>query len=63
MNKGKLYLIPSPLGEYDPSEVIPEGTLKVLKGISTFVVEETRTARRYRQQVSKGISQSLNSTS
>ena len=47
MNKGKLYLIPSPLGEYDPSEVIPEGTLKVLKGISTFVVEETRTARRY----------------
>ena len=47
MNNGKLYLIPSPLGEYDPSEVIPEGTLKVLKGISTFVVEETRTARRY----------------
>jgi len=47
MNKGKLYLIPSPLGEYDPAEVIPEGTLKVLKGITTFVVEETRTARRY----------------
>jgi 16S rRNA (cytidine1402-2'-O)-methyltransferase len=47
MNKGKLYLIPSPLGEYEPAEVIPEGTLKVLKGISTFVVEETRTARRY----------------
>lgn len=47
MNKGRLYLIPSPLGEYDPAEVIPEGTLKVLKGISTFVVEETRTARRY----------------
>ena len=47
MNKGKLYLIPSPVGEYEPAEVIPEGTLKVLKGISTFVVEETRTARRY----------------
>ncbi|MCR5519048.1 MAG: SAM-dependent methyltransferase [Bacteroidales bacterium] len=47
MNKGRLYLIPSPLGEYDPAEVIPEGTLKVLKGISSFVVEETRTARRY----------------
>ena len=47
MNKGKLYLIPSPLGDYDPLEVIPEGTLKVLKGIRTFVVEETRTARRY----------------
>lgn len=47
MSKGKLYLIPSPLGEYDPAEVIPEGTLKVLKGLQVFVVEETRTARRY----------------
>ena len=47
MNKGKLYLIPSPLGDYDPAEVIPAGTLEVLKGLKTFVVEETRTARRY----------------
>lgn len=47
MSKGKLYLIPSPLGEYDPAEVIPGGTLTVLKGLQTFVVEETRTARRY----------------
>ena len=47
MSKGKLYLIPSPLGEYDPAEVIPEGTLSVLKSLQTFVVEETRTARRY----------------
>ena len=47
MSKGKLYLIPSPLGEYEPAEVIPEGTLRVLKGLQTFVVEETWTARRY----------------
>ena len=47
MNKGSLYLIPSPLGDYAPSEVIPEGTLRVLQGIGTFVVEEVRTARRY----------------
>lgn len=47
MSKGSLYLIPSPLGDYAPSEVIPEGTLRVLRGISTFVVEEVRTARRY----------------
>ena len=40
-------MIPSPLGEYEPAEVIPEGTLSVLKGLQTFVVEETRTARRY----------------
>ena len=47
MNKGRLFLIPSPLGDYDPAEVIPAGTLNVLKGLRTFVVEETRTARRY----------------
>jgi len=47
MNKGKLYLIPSPLGDYDPAEVIPAGTLGVLRSLKTFVVEETRTARRY----------------
>jgi 16S rRNA (cytidine1402-2'-O)-methyltransferase len=45
--KGKLYLIPSPLGENDPSEVIPLPVLKSLEGFRTFVVEEVRTARRY----------------
>ena len=47
MNKGKLYLIPSPLGENDPSEVIPAPVLKSLEGFRTFVVEEVRTVRRY----------------
>ena len=45
--KGKLYLIPSPLGENDPTEVIPLPVLKSLEGFRTFVVEEIRTARRY----------------
>lgn len=45
--KGKLYLIPSPLGENDPEEVIPVPVLKSLSGFRTFVVEEIRTARRY----------------
>lgn len=47
MNKGKLYLIPSPLGDNDPAEVIPGPVLGLLQGFRTFVVEETRTARRY----------------
>jgi len=47
MNKGRLYLIPSPLGEYAVEEVIPQGTLDVLRKLSVFVVEEVRTARRY----------------
>ena len=45
--KGKLYLIPSPLGENDPAEVIPGPVLESLQGFRTFVVEEIRTARRY----------------
>lgn len=45
--KGTLYLIPAPLGDYDPSEVIPAPVLERLRSLKTFVVEETRTARRY----------------
>ena len=45
--KGKLYLIPSPLGDNDPTEVIPAPTLELLHNIRTYVVEELRTVRRY----------------
>ncbi len=45
--KGKLYLIPAPLGENEPAEVIPAPVLEKLRDIRTFVVEELRTARRY----------------
>lgn len=45
--KGRLYLIPSPLGENDPAEVIPGPVLQSLEGFRIFVVEEIRTARRY----------------
>lgn len=46
-NKGGLYLIPSPLGDNDPMEVIPAPVLDSLGRFRTFVVEEIRTARRY----------------
>lgn len=46
-DKGRLFLIPSPLGDNDPSEVIPAPVLESLKNFRTFVVEEIRTARRY----------------
>ena len=45
--KGKLYLIPSPLGGEDPREVLPEPVLERACSLQTFVVEEVRTARRY----------------
>ena len=44
---GKLYLIPAPLGDNEPAEVIPAPVLESLHGFRTFVVEEIRTARRY----------------
>ena len=47
MAYGKLYLIPSPLGDNKPAEVIPSAVLDLLKGLDTFVVEELRSARRY----------------
>ena len=47
MDYGKLYLIPSPLGDNDPVEVIPGPTLALLQTIKTYVVENERTVRRY----------------
>ncbi len=46
-DKGCLYLIPSPLGDNDPAEVIPAPVLAKLQTLHVFVVEEVRTARRY----------------
>ena len=47
MSKGKLYLIPSPLGDNEPAEVIPAPVLELLNSITTYVEEEARTVRRY----------------
>lgn len=47
MSYGKLYLIPTPLGDYDPVMVLPAPVLSLLPELKVFVVEETRTARRF----------------
>lgn len=47
MTKGKLYLIPSPLGDGAPEEVLPQSVFSILPQIKRFVVEEVRTARRF----------------
>ena len=46
-NPGKLYLIPTPLGEGNPTGVLPASVLEVIPGLHCFVVEELRTARRF----------------
>ena len=44
---GKLYLIPTPLGAYDPAEALPQPVLDRIPAIRTYVVEELRSARRF----------------
>ena len=46
MNPGKLYLIPTPLGDNEPAEVLPQAVLDCACRLQCFVVEELRTARR-----------------
>ena len=45
--KGRLYLIPSPLGDTPAADVLPASTLAAALSLRCFVVEEVRTARRF----------------
>ncbi|MBR0255860.1 MAG: SAM-dependent methyltransferase [Bacteroidales bacterium] len=45
--KAKLYLIPTPLGEYAPSDILPAPVLERIAALRLFFVEELRTARRF----------------
>lgn len=44
---GHLYLIPTPLGDYPPQQVLTPSVLALLPKIEVFFVEELRTARRF----------------
>ncbi|MCD7972314.1 MAG: SAM-dependent methyltransferase [Candidatus Azobacteroides sp.] len=46
-----LYLIPVTLGEILPSRVLPAYNTQVIEGISYFIVENVRTARRFLKSV------------
>ncbi len=45
--KGKLYLIPTTLGETEVEKVIPAFVLDIINQITIYIVENVRTARRY----------------
>ncbi len=47
MKKAKLYLIPTPIGDNDPTEVLPASVIAKACSLRCFVVEELRTARRF----------------
>ncbi|MDP2088966.1 MAG: SAM-dependent methyltransferase [Flavobacteriaceae bacterium] len=46
-NKGKLYLIPTTLGENDPMEVLPISVRNTILLLDSFIVENEKTARRF----------------
>jgi 16S rRNA (cytidine1402-2'-O)-methyltransferase len=47
MVPGTLYLLPVPLGESAQATVIPEYNVAMLNGLTEFIVEDLRTARRH----------------
>lgn len=46
-----LYLIPTPIAETPPELALPAGTLAVMHGLDTFVVENAKTARAVLKQL------------
>jgi 16S rRNA (cytidine1402-2'-O)-methyltransferase len=45
--KGKLYLIPSFIGNENPREVFPDINREIIAGLVFFIVEELRSSRRF----------------
>jgi len=54
---GKLYLIPTTLGETSALEVIPLSVKKVIEMVDHYIVENEKTARRSIKAISPGKSQ------
>ncbi|SCY63881.1 SAM-dependent methyltransferase [Flavobacterium caeni] len=44
---GKLYLIPVPLGDNEPTEVLPQTIARTIGFIDDYIVENEKTARRF----------------
>ena len=55
--KGKLYLIPTRLGDNPPLEVLPISIKKVIESINYYIVENEKTARRFIKRISPNKSQ------
>ena len=45
--KGKLYLIPTTLGECDPNDVLPQTINRAINFIDHYIVENEKTARKF----------------
>ena len=47
MSKGKLYMLPVPIGDTPVRDVLPEANLRVIGSLEYFIVENVRSARRF----------------
>jgi 16S rRNA (cytidine1402-2'-O)-methyltransferase len=54
---GKLYLIPTRLGDNAPLEVLPISVKKIIESVDYYIVENEKTARRFIKKISSGKSQ------
>lgn len=55
--KGKLYLIPTTLGENEPLEVLPISIKRTIEQLDHYIVENEKTARRFIKKISPRKSQ------
>ena len=53
MTKGKLYLIPTTLGNETEEQTLPPTILDSIKNIDIFIVENIRTSRRFIKRMYK----------
>jgi len=57
MSLGKLYLIPTTLGDNEPLEVMPISVKKVVEGLEYFIVENEKSARAFIKKITPKKSQ------
>jgi 16S rRNA (cytidine1402-2'-O)-methyltransferase len=53
--QGTLYLLPSPLSANGVEDSLPPATLRIIRELPVFIVEEIRTARRFLKKANPGI--------
>ncbi|WP_299163171.1 SAM-dependent methyltransferase [uncultured Eudoraea sp.] len=56
-SQGKLYMIPTTLGENEPLEVLPISIKRIIEEIDYYIVENEKTARRFIKKISPRKSQ------
>lgn len=55
---GKLYLIPTTLGDNEPLEVLPISVKKIIEQVDVYIVENEKTARRFIKKIKPSKKQS-----